>query len=68
MLPDDTRQRKEAALDSSVQTQQTVLSDHFTPNDAPVVPYSDKAFEMAAIDWLVHTNQVRFSFFVGKLI
>ena len=29
MLPEDTRQRKEAALDSSMQAQQTSISDHF---------------------------------------
>ena len=58
MLPEDTRQRKEAALDSSLQTQQTTLTDHF--HDAEVVvPYSDKVFEAATIEWLIHTNQVR---------
>ncbi|KAH8984847.1 hypothetical protein EDB92DRAFT_1802910, partial [Lactarius akahatsu] len=57
MLLEDTRQRKEAALDRSLQTQQTVLSDHFDPPGPEVIPYSDRAFEAAAIEWLVHTNQ-----------
>ena len=58
MLPEDTRQCKEAALDSSMQAQQTSISDHFNPLDKVVIPYSDRAFEAAAINWLVHTNQV----------
>ncbi|KAH9017161.1 hypothetical protein EDB84DRAFT_1276639, partial [Lactarius hengduanensis] len=57
MLPEDTRQRKEAALDRSLQTQQTVLSDHFDPPGPEVIPYSDRVFEAAAIEWLIHTNQ-----------
>ena len=59
MLPEDTRQRKEAALDASMQAQQTTISDHFNPLDEVIIPYSDRAFEAAAIDWLVYTNQVR---------
>ena len=31
MLPEDTKQRKEAALDSASKTQQTSLADHFSP-------------------------------------
>jgi hypothetical protein len=58
MLPEDTKQRKEAALDSIARTQQTVLSNHFNPRDTTIVPYSDRAFEVAAIEWLVQTNQV----------
>ena len=58
MLPEDTRQRKEAALDSSMQAQQTSISDHFNTLDDVIIPYSDRAFEAAAINWLVHTNQV----------
>ncbi|KAH9019408.1 hypothetical protein EDB84DRAFT_1275822, partial [Lactarius hengduanensis] len=41
----------------SLQTQQTVLSDHFDPPGPEVIPYSDRAFKAAAIEWLVHTNQ-----------
>ena len=58
MLPEDTRQRKEAALDSSMQAQQTSLSDHFHPLNEDIIPYSNQALEAAAIDWLIHTNQV----------
>ena len=58
MLPEDTRQRKKAALDSSMQAQQTSISDHFNVIDDVIIPYSDRAFEAAVIDWLVHTNQV----------
>ncbi|KAF8258252.1 hypothetical protein EI94DRAFT_1623586, partial [Lactarius quietus] len=66
MLLEDTRRRKEAALDSAMKTQQKVLGDHFGPPEA-VIPYSDRAFEAATIEWLVHTNQacifiVSFSF------
>ena len=57
MLPEDTRQCKEAVLDSSLQTQQTMLTDHFQDAEI-VVPYSDQAFEALSIEWLVHTNQV----------
>ena len=36
-----------------------MLLDHFNPPDEAIIPYSDKAFESAAIEWLVQTNQVR---------
>ena len=58
MLPDDTRWRKEAASDSGVLTQ-TDLSNHFTEAEA-TIPYSDKAFQDASLQWLIHTNQVCF--------
>ncbi|KAF8264752.1 hypothetical protein EI94DRAFT_1500963, partial [Lactarius quietus] len=61
MLPEDTKQRKEAALDSAMKTQQTVLGDHFGPAEE-VIPYSDQAFEAATIEWLVHTNQLIHAF------
>ena len=65
MLPEDTKQRKEAALDSASKTQQTSLGDHFSPVDTEVIPYSDRAFEAATIEWLVSTNQV--CIFIGFL-
>lgn len=65
MLPEDTKQRKEAALDSASKTQQTSLGDHFSPADTEVIPYSDRAFEAATIEWLVSTNQV--CIFIGFL-
>ena len=53
MLPDDTKQRREA----SEVGQQTALTEHFKEAEV-TIPYSAKAFEDAAIEWLVHTNQV----------
>ena len=58
MLPEDTKQRKEAALDSCMQTQQTAISDHFNAQCKDIVPYSNRAFEAAAIEWLIDSNQV----------
>ena len=58
MLPEDAKQHKEAALDSATKTQQTVLGNHFGPPE-DIIPYSNRAFEAAMIEWLVHTNQVR---------
>ena len=57
MLPDDTRQHRETTLDNNLQTQQTVLTDHFNAAEI-LVPYSDQVFQSAVIEWLVHTNQV----------
>ncbi len=59
MLPNDTKQRK---LDNNngLKSQQSVLSDHFKPEDhnARPTPYSRKALETAALEWLIETNQV----------
>ena len=57
MLPEDTKRHKEAASDKALKTQQSVLSDHFGPPEE-VIPYSERAFEAASIEWLIHTNQV----------
>lgn len=57
MIPDDAKQRKEAELDKTLKAQQTILGDHFGLADE-VIPYSEKAFEALAIEWLVYTNQV----------
>ncbi|KAI9436263.1 hypothetical protein H4582DRAFT_1816874, partial [Lactarius indigo] len=57
MLPEDTKQHREAALDTSLQTQQTTLSAHFNPREPDLTPYSDHMFEAAAISWLVQSNQ-----------
>jgi hypothetical protein len=61
MLPRDTKKQKEASSDSSKKTQQSDLGDHFGPPDADIIPYSDRVFEAAAIEWLIHTNQVCFN-------
>jgi hypothetical protein len=58
MLAGDTKQRREAALDSDLKTQQTKLGDHFSTHEADAIPYSDKAFEVTAIELLIQTNQV----------
>ncbi|KAH9007574.1 hypothetical protein EDB84DRAFT_1264729, partial [Lactarius hengduanensis] len=57
MLAEDTKQRRAAAQGTSQQTQQTTLGDHFNPHQADVIPYSDRVFEAAAIEWLVQSNQ-----------
>ena len=58
MLPEDTKQCKVAALNSCMQTQQTAISDHFNAQCEDIVPYSNRAFEAAAIEWLINSNQV----------
>jgi hypothetical protein len=57
MLLGDTKQHREAAMDTGHKTQQTTLGNHFTASTGSVA-YSDRAFEAAAIEWLVQTNQV----------
>ena len=59
MLAEDTKRRREAALDTSLKAQQTTLANHF-PAAEVVIPYSDGALEAAAIAWLIRTNQVRY--------
>jgi hypothetical protein len=63
MLPEDSKQRK----DNAGSSQQTSLADHFQQNDAQVIPYSAKAFEVSAIEWLVHTNQVGPRYFHSQI-
>ena len=55
MLPGDVKGRKEKAE----RVQQTINS-HLTERKLAerVVPYSDKVFKQAAIEWLVATDQV----------
>ena len=55
MLPEDSRQCKEAASESGLH--QMALSSHFADTEVSI-PYSNKVFEDATIQWLVHTNQV----------
>jgi len=57
MLPGDVKARKENA------TQQSINA-HLTERKLGerVVPYSDKLFKKAAIEWLVATDQVRLPF------
>ena len=53
MLPEDTKKRK------CVEKQPSV-TEHFGPEDweARLIPYSNKALETAALEWLIKTNQV----------
>ncbi|KAI9429899.1 hypothetical protein H4582DRAFT_1825324 [Lactarius indigo] len=59
MLPEDTKRRREAAANKLLRSQQSAVTDHFRPEDPSTrrIPYSDSAFQTAAIEWLVQTNQ-----------
>ena len=60
MLPDDTRQRRQAALDKTLQSS---VTDHFKPKaEKPIASGSDDAFACAAIEWLTDADLVK-SFF-----
>ena len=60
MLPEDSRKRKRAEVD-----RQPLVLEHFGPEDhnARPIPYSHKALESAALEWLIGTNQVCDLFF-----
>ena len=62
MIPEDAKARcKEANAKAMEQSQ---INDHFhqaAPEDKPT-PYLDKAFREAALQWLVQTDQVRYTF------
>ncbi|KAH9020234.1 hypothetical protein EDB84DRAFT_1441871, partial [Lactarius hengduanensis] len=55
MLPDDTKERRQAVLDKNLKTLQSSVTDHFKPQNESErpIPYSDKAFMCAAIEWLI---------------
>ncbi|KAH8996929.1 hypothetical protein EDB86DRAFT_2768179, partial [Lactarius hatsudake] len=55
MLPDDTKQCRQAALDKNLKTSQSSITDHFKPQNESKrpIPYSDKAFMCATIKWLI---------------
>jgi hypothetical protein len=55
MLPGDIKARKEKAEHA-----QQTINAHLTERKLAerVVPYSDKLFKKAAIEWLVATDQV----------
>jgi hypothetical protein len=60
MLPQDTKERRAAALE---RLQQTEVEDHFRtaqPGDKPPPPspYTDELFKEVAIEWLIETDQV----------
>src|SRR5437870_7111900 len=58
MLPVDTQDRKAKATTS--QMQQGRLDSHLQDIPPPerIVPYSDRLFREAAIEWLIATDQV----------
>jgi hypothetical protein len=50
---------------------QPSITEHFGPADqeARPIPYSDKALETAALEWLIETNQVcTFSYFLSSML
>ena len=60
MLPEDTKERRAAALEHIWQTE---VEDYFhtaQPSDKPLplTPYTDELFKEAAVKWLVGTDQV----------
>jgi hypothetical protein len=60
-LPDAVKQAKEAADIDRDMLQQSSLDGHLRkiPQQERVIPYSDKLFREAAIEWLIATDQVR---------
>ncbi|KAH9023061.1 hypothetical protein EDB83DRAFT_2204740, partial [Lactarius deliciosus] len=58
MLPQDSKKRKHVEKD-----RQSLVIDHFGPNDLTKrpIPFSKKALQTAALEWMVATNQVSFS-------
>jgi hypothetical protein len=60
MLPQDMKNRQKSLADKLLQ--QTSVDAHFKPMTAEEkpIPYSDEIFkDLAAIKWLIETNQVR---------
>jgi len=65
MLPDDTKARRQEALERALE--QTQVDDHFhvvKPEDKPE-PYSDDVFKEAALQWLIETDQVCLMFLIA---
>ncbi|KAI9437034.1 hypothetical protein H4582DRAFT_1816282, partial [Lactarius indigo] len=58
MLPDDTKECRQAALNKSLKTLQSSVTNHFKPQDESErpIPYSDKAFTCATIEWLIDAD------------
>lgn len=70
MLPEDSANRKAAALEATSKTQQGRVDEHFEtikPGDKPI-PYSDTLFQDFAIQWLIQTDQVSSSLFLCRYI
>jgi len=61
MLSNDTKQRRQVALNKKPKALQSTVTDHFKPEDpaTKTTPYSgDKAFLNAAIEWLIGADLV----------
>ena len=58
MLPDDTKQRRLAALGKRVKAPQSRITDHFKPEAKKPIAYRDKVFACAAIEWLIDADLV----------
>ena len=61
MLPNDTKERRQAVADKNTQS---MVTDHFkleTKEDKPIM-YSDKVFVSAAIEWLIDADLVSLYF------
>ncbi|KAH9012604.1 hypothetical protein EDB83DRAFT_2233687, partial [Lactarius deliciosus] len=54
MLPQDSKKRKRVEKDC-----QSLVIDHFGPDDPTKrpIPFSEKALQTAALEWMVATNQ-----------
>jgi hypothetical protein len=64
MLPEDSKKHK-------CVEKQPSITEHFGPEDreARLIPYSDKALETAALEWLIETNQVcTFYYFLSSVL
>jgi hypothetical protein len=66
MLPKDAKERSDRKRGVD---RQSSVTDHFGPEDpaSKPIPFSDKALESAALEWLVETNQVSTLLFVALL-
>lgn len=66
ILPKDAKERSDHKRGVD---HQLLVTDHFGPEDpaSKPIPFSDKALESAALEWLVETNQVSTLLFVTLL-
>jgi len=70
MLPEDTKERRAAALE---RLRQTKVEDHFRTvqlgdKPPPPTPYTDELFKEAAIEWLIETHQVSNWFQISTIL
>lgn len=67
MLPWDTKEHRDAG---NIKDCQSSVTEHFGPKDpaSKPIPYSDKALETAALEWLIETNQVSACYLLHEFI